>query len=256
MCVFILQGLVNQFDSSERVAVVPPPRDIPMDMNSDFVKTLQPCDIVLYRFRGEKDIIGGVTAYITSSPYSHAEVVIENGYTISAASHGITFIDVFKQNLVNGHHLDIFRLNRLITREERIIIQGKALKTIAMPYDYANLVLFPFIGKKKAIQLSGNLAYMCSEHVAWCYDNASISLITGRPTAIDSPADLGRSNVLNYIGTFVDGKKVAGDFRNEFTDEKFSAATQIIANIMGLASNKDEYYKGLYLNKTLLEGKA
>lgn len=257
MCMLLLQGIINEFSKKrDRPTHTPPARNFIVDTDSDLVKNLQPCDIVLYRFTGKKDLTGGVISYITSSPYSHAEIHMFDGYDVSAGAHGVTFTDIYWGNLVHGYVVDVLRLNREMTREERLIIQAKAYQAIHQPYDYTNLIFFPFMGAKAAAQKAGNDAYMCSELTAWAYNNAGIDLIKGKPESIEAPCDIGRSAILNYVGTFMGGKKISGDFRNQFIGEEYSFAAKMIAKLMGAFTVKDEYYKGLYLNKSLLEGQA
>ncbi len=250
-----IQNVLNIIVPKDRAKMTPPSRDFEVP-ECDLVKDLKPGDIVLCRFAGPKDFTGGVITHITSSPYSHAEIHIKDGYDISAGSHGVGFIDLLKRNLVKKHNIDIFRVPGGLSRQKRLIIEAKAYQTVLMPYDYFNLVGFPYFKNKEAVAKSGNEAYICSEHVAWCYYNANIDLIKDRPESIEAPADLGRSDQLEYIGTYVEGMKTETNFANEFMGEEWSMLQKLVSKFMGLFTKKDEFYRGLYLNKEKLEGET
>lgn len=251
---FFVQGLINEIFKKGRATHTPPARNFEVDKNLDLVKDIKPGDVVLYRFMGEKDFVGGVISYVTTSPYCHAEVHMFNGYNVSADAVGVTFVDMFKKNQKQA--IDVFRLKRKLTREERLIVQAKALQAIHSPYDYVNLAGFIYLTQKGAVKRAANQAYMCSELVAWAYDNAGIKLIKGKPESIVAPGDLGRAEVLKYVGTYESGKKVRGSFRNQFRGAEQGTISKMLAKIIGLFSVKDEYYKGLAINQTMLEGDA
>ena len=214
-------------------------------INNDLSNTLKPMDVLLYRFGGKHDFIGGVISHFTNSPYSHAGLHLKNGYSVEALDCGVSYVDVF-----SGHRtIDVFRLKKQLTREQRLIMFAKAAQSVLEPYDYIDLTMFPFINKELAAKLSGNHAFICSELVAWIYKEAGIDLVGGKPEAIEAPADLGYSDLLEYIGTFVDGKKKSGYKPNEFNGEEQSWLSVLTAEAMGLFSMKDEFYKGLELNR-------
>jgi hypothetical protein len=255
MGLFFIQGLIADLSKKYRSTHTPPKRNFEVDMESDLMKELQPCDIILHRFSGKKDFVGGVISYITSSPYGHAEIHMFDGYDISAGPGGVTFVDLYKGNIKESI-VDLYRLKRKLTREERLIIQAKAYQILHKPYDYVNLVGFNFLDKKAAIQRAGNEAYVCAEAVAWIYNNAAISLIKGVPESIIAPADLGHSDILDYIGTFKNNKKINGNFRNEFlSGQEVNLISKMLAKIINAFNLRDEYYKGIALNKEMLEGK-
>lgn len=220
----------------------------------ELLNTLQQGDIILYRFRGKKDFAGSFTAEFTSSPYVHAAIHMFDGYEISANLDGVGFTDVYKMNVDSNRDVDIFRLKGGLTREQRLIIFSKVYQSMVVEYDYIGLFLLPFLKGKAAVQFSGNNAYICSEHVAWCYKNAGIDLIKDRPEAIEAPVDIGVSDVLEYLGTFSKGKKVQGKHRNAFRRGEKNTLSKLTKKFIGLFSNKDEFYKGISLNKTLLAG--
>jgi hypothetical protein len=259
---FIIQGFLRQFGN--KVTHVPPKRKFEVDYDSDYMKALQEGDIILYRFGGPRDFTGGVISHMTSSPYSHAEIHIKDGYDISAGALGVTFVDGYSHN-VNGKKpvvgmkrlypkMDIFRVKGGLTREQRLIIEAKAYQSLLLPYDYASLFFFPFIRPKSVARRAGNEAYMCSEITAWCYENAGIDLIKDSPAAIEAPGDLGRSDMVEYVGTFWRGQKLDGNYANEFLDEDHSLFSKLVSKLIGLFSKRDEYYQGVALNKKLLEG--
>jgi uncharacterized protein YycO len=233
-------------------------RNYTMDKNCDLIKTLQPQDIVLYRFNNE-DFLGQIIAHFTSSPYSHAEIFMWDGYTITAASNGVGFIDLYQKNIqgqpfIGKHMVDIFRVKGGLTREKRLIIQSKALQSVMRPYDYKNLMTFPFISEKDAIECAGNQAYICSELVSWTYKNAGIDLIANRLESLEAPADIARSSILDYIGTFEEGKKVDKDVRNELYKQSFNVEKEFLAHGIDIISKRDEFYAGMKINNAIQEG--
>lgn len=262
---FFIQKTLNKLGPDGKATNTPPTRKFEVDKESDYYKALQPGDIILYRFGGKKDFTGGIICEMTSSPYSHSEVHITDGYDISAGTQGVTFVDGYKHNVIGrksviggAHHagMDIFRLKGGLSREKRLIIQAKLMQSLLLPYDYVNLIGYPFMKGKSALRRAGNEAYICSELVSWSYKNADIDLIKGKPESIEAPCDIGRSDLLDYIGTFVKGDKVKGDYRNEFLEEEYSVLSKLVSDFMGLFTKKDEFYEGLYTNKKLLEGDA
>ena len=251
---------VEFFDPKSKALSSPPKRTFPVpSMGSsvlDLTRIVQPCDIVLYRFTGVNDFLGGVISDITSSPYSHAEFHAFNLYTIEAGAGGVGFSDLYRNNVLRDNVVDIFRLNRPITREERLVMQAKAYQSLLSPYDYVDLVTFPFRSAKDVVNAAGNHAYICSEEVDWIYQNAGIELNVGNPTPLEAPADIGRSSILNYMGTFKDGNLIPGNWRNQFLDfQKEGLGTEIVAALMKMFSIKDEYYAGLRKNNALVAGK-
>ena len=250
-----VQEVLNIVLPKDKAKMAPPLRDFEVP-ECDLMRDLKSGDIILYRFGGPGDFTGGVITHITSSPYSHAELHIKDGYDISAGSHGVGFVDLLKENVAGKYNVDIFRVPGGLSRQKRLIIEAKAYQTVLMPYDYFNLAGFPYLKDEKAVARSGNEAYICSEHVAWCYYNANIDLIKNKPEAIEAPADLGRSDQLEYIGTYVEGMKTEANFANEFMGEEWSMLQQLVSKFMGLFTKKDEFYRGLYLNKQRLEGET
>jgi hypothetical protein len=252
------------YRNRNKIHMQPPERNFSGDC--DLKRDLKSGDIILYRFVGKNDISGGVISHLTSSPYSHAEIHIKDGYTIAATSNGLSFRDLLKYNIKQYKpslgpskkgqtlNVDLFRFKSGLSREQRLIIEAKALETLAMPYDYLNLFTFPFLSGKQALRKSGNDAYICSEHVAWCYKNAGIDLIEDKPEAIEAPADLGYSEKLTYIGTYVEGKKIESNYKNKLMNQEYSLLQKFISSLMGLFSKKDEFYKGLKDNKAVMGG--
>ena len=250
-----IQGVLGFFSPKTKASKEPKKRSFEIE-GWDLKRDLLPGDIVLYRFGGKKDFAGGIISHMTSSPYSHCEVHIENGHDISAGSAGVGFEDLFALNIKNKktYTVDVLRLKDGLSRERRITILEKCFKTLLLPYDYANLAGFHFFSKKAAIKRSGNEAYICSEHVAWSYKNAGVDLIADRPEAIEAPADIGHSDVLDYIGTYRKGTRIDKDLRNEFIDEEQGVLSKLVAKFMNLFSMKDEFYEGISINKEMLKG--
>jgi hypothetical protein len=166
---------------------------------SDLQRDLLPGDVLLFRVFDKNDFLGNVVSHITDSPYSHAEWHIEHGYAISADAGGVGYEDVINQT----NHLDVLRLNRPLTEDEYIGMKVAALKAIGLPYNYLNLAAFEYLSEEEALQMSGGQSFMCSQLVSWLFLQKNIQLITGQSTAKQSPCDLGRSAILNYIGTYV-----------------------------------------------------
>lgn len=254
-------------NKGKEVYFQPPTRDYIVEEN-DLIRDLKPCDIVLYRTTGPEDLTSGIISYFTSSPYNHAELYMFDGYTIAADSIGITFRDMYKEN-VYGHipvfgkkepidlRVDILRLGGGLNRNQRLIIEAKAYKTLACQYDFHGLFTFPFFkNNNEALRRSVDDMYVCSEHVAWCYKNAGIDLIEDVPESIESPADIGMSDILEYVGTYEHGKKIDGNYKNKFIDETISDFQKAVSNILGAFSTRDEYYAKLAKNQELLKGKV
>lgn len=261
----LIQFILEIFHKGSRLYSTPPRRDFDV-AECDLSRDLMPGDIILYRFGGPNDFTGGAISHMTSSPYSHAEIHVKDGYDVSATSHGVGFVDLMKYNLIgkkpvigSGEYpatIDIFRAPNGLSREKRLIIESKIYKSILMPYDYFNLFALPFLKTKKAIEMAGNNAYICSEHVAWCYSNAGIDLVKDKPESIEAPADIGLSDQIEYIGTYRRGVKLDTNFANEFIDENYSDLQKLVSKFIGLFSEKDEFYRGLYLNRSKLEGET
>lgn len=264
MLMYLIQQFLNWIGPEGKVSDKPIKRNFEVP-DCDLAKDVKPGDIVLYRFGGKDDFTGGIISHMTSSPYSHAEIHIKEGHNVSATSHGIGFVDLFRNNIkgkkaviggIQPFNVDVFRLKGDLTRDQRLIIESKVYKSLLMPYDYINLAWFNYLTESGAAKRAGNDSYICSEHVAWAYSNAGIDLIKDRPESIEAPADIGRSDTLEYIGTYVEGRKLKDDFRNRFMDEENSNLQKLISTFIGLFTKKDEYYQGVALNKSLLEGEV
>ena len=160
---------------------------------------LEKGDIILHR--SGSSFIGSLISVFTDSPYSHAEIYIGDGWCVSAEAKGITFSDS-----LNKGFIDIMRLKEGLTRHQRGIVLEKAYQSLAKPYDYLLLVGFPFIGPKSAAERAGHVAYICSELTAWCYKEAGIDLIPGLPVEIDAPADIAKSDKLDFKGSWRKGE--------------------------------------------------
>lgn len=228
---------------------VPPNRSsiIETDLNADIRRG----DIVLYRVKPES-LISAIISEISQSPYSHSEIHLYGGYDISAESNGVGFIDLYKSCLENN--VDIFRFPNL-TREQGLAIQAKAMQSIATPYDYENLFKFKFATSKEIAQFAGNQAYICSELVAWVFSEAGINLIKDKPTSITSPADLAKSTVIEYVGTYEKGKKLSDNLKNIFLNkEKNELAQSIGGFINSIADIVKAFREGIEKNRSKMNG--
>lgn len=216
-----------------------PIREQPIE--NELLWALQRADLLVYRFGGEKDFLGGTIAHFTNSPYSHSEVHLYDGYTVSASAIGVIYRDIFSE----PSRVDIFRYTSL-TREQRLIIEAKAQQSVFRPYHYLNLIAFPFISDAKAAEWSKNHAYICSEVCGWCYKEAGIDYVPTTWEAAEAPADIANSPVLTYFGTYdtETGKNVSIGARGKcFEDEQYSKASVNVSNILKAFSKKDETYK-------------
>ena len=246
--IFLIQFVVNLITKQK-------PSKFPKKRNKEYpqcslINDLKKCDIIAYRFKGKLDIVGGIISNITNSPYSHVEIHIKDGHDISATENGVGFVDLYKNNIDNGEIVDIFRLKSGLTREEENIIISKAYQTVLFPYDYVNLFAFPFLGKKLALKLSGNHAFICSEHIYWLFDNLGIQLKDGGIPSIQAPCDITLSDKLEYIGTYKHGVKLYDNLSNKFMEYQiYGKTTKIISNIIKKLSSVDDYYIGVNLNK-------
>lgn len=212
-------------------------RELP---NTPLMKELNQADILLFRWKGPRDFLGGSIGYFTNSPYSHAEVYLSNGFALSAGSHGVGYEDLLKAS----GDIDVFRYENL-TREQRLIIQAKAQQSLLHPYGFANLILFPFAGKRLIARWTKNNAYICSEVTAWVYKEAGIDLVPGKLEAIEAPADLARSKELSYKGTFhlPTGNKISDNSRFKcLSYQTYSKKVIRIGNIIKFLSKRDEGY--------------
>ena len=139
--------------------------------NNKLTAFLQKGDIILYR--GEyKSFTSALIMEFTCSPYSHAEIYVGDGWSVSAERYGISLEDH-----CNTEFIDIMRLGGGLSREQRGIVLEKAYQSLAKPYAYLGLLGFPFGSEKAAARRSANEAYICSEVTAWCYKEAGIDLI-------------------------------------------------------------------------------
>lgn len=251
MTLKLLQDFIY-FITGEKRITVPPVRNKEVP-NCDLKKDLMTGDIVLYRFSKKDKFLEKAIAYMTSSPYTHAEIYLNDFYTVSSEPVGITYVDIEESSFSKVRPVDIFRIKGGLTREQRLIIESKIYKTLLRPYDYVKLLTFAF-RKKDIVRKAGNESYICSEYVAWCYKNAGLDLIKATPESIESPADLGKSDILEYVGTYLQGNKIPEDYSNEFLPGETEKIKKTVGKLLSKLTMKDEYYKGLYVNKAKLQG--
>jgi hypothetical protein len=219
-------------------------------VENDLTKEIRRGDIIAVRVN-PKSFSSVVISHFTSSPYSHVEVHLTDGYDISANSTGVGYVDLFKHSLKEGYRVDVFRTFKELGREKELMLLGKASKAVLLPYDYTHLILFPFLlsGSKLSLKKSGNDAYICSELTAWLYNEIGIPAVQMSPEAVVAPADFGYSALLGYVGTFEKGIRLPHSYRNEFFDDEKTAYGRFFSSMLKLLSSKDEFYKGLYLNR-------
>ena len=211
--------------------------------DNDLTAILQKGDIILYR--GEyRSFTSALIMEFTRSPYSHAEIYVGDGWSISAERYGISLEDH-----CNSGFIDIMRSKGGLSREQRGIVLEKAYQSLAKPYEYIGLIGFPFGGENAAARRSANQAYICSEVTAWCYKEAGIDLIADKPEAIEAPADLAKSPKLQWLGAWRGAKPFPAAEHNKFhklqLNKKAGFAKWLVKNVADLLSEKDEYYERL-----------
>ena len=204
---------------------------------------LEKGDVLLYR--GEyASFTSALIMEFTRSPYSHVEVYMGDGWTVSAEAYGLTF-----QDHCNTAFIDIMRLKSGLTRQQRGIVMESAYRSLAKPYEYLGLIGFPFGGEKAAVRRSSNEAYICSEVVAWCYKEAGIDLVEDRPEAIEAPADIAHSDLLQWLGSWREGRPFPeGEihkFHSSQLNKEAGFARWLVNNVADLLSERDETYEQL-----------
>jgi hypothetical protein len=220
---------------------------IPRPIDDGLTRALQPGDIILYRAHG-RQLLGNLITTFTDSPYSHAEVYVGEGWSVDASGIGLTLSKGMHNDLV-----DVFRLRGGLGAEQRRIIVGKAFQSLARPYDYFLLFGFPFFTSAMAARRAANAAFICSENVAWCYAEAGLDLSgRGAPTAMEAPADIGCSRLLEWEGFWDRARPVADAQRNEWHARQ--GRPNILARIVirlfaNPLSCRDEYYRQLHASQ-------
>ena len=211
--------------------------------NNELTAFLEKGDVLLYR--GEyASFTSALIMEFTRSPYSHVEVYMGDGWTVSAEAYGLTF-----QDHCNNAFIDIMRLKSGLTRQQRGIVMESAYRSLAKPYEYLGLIGFPFGGEKAAVRRSSNEAYICSEVVAWCYKEAGIDLVEDRPEAIEAPADIAHSDLLGWLGSWRKGRPFPESeihkFHSSQLNKKAGFARWLVENVADLLSERDETYEKL-----------
>jgi len=176
---------------------------------NEFTEDLKKGDIILHRATGK--LVSSLISDFTNSPYSHAEIYIGDGWCVSAEAKGVTFSDE-----INSKFIDVMRYKgdpskdeKGLSRDERGIILEKAYQSLAKPYAFLKLFRFVlYYGPRFIAKRAGKRAFICSELTAWCYKNADIDLIPGKPEDIEAPADIANSDKLEWIGAWNGSVKV------------------------------------------------
>ncbi len=210
--------------------------------DTEQTRAMEKGDVVLPRAQAKK-LLPHMISEFTRSPYSHVEIYIGDGWVVSAEGVGLTLADH-----VNHEFVDVMRLKGGLTREQRAVIMEKALHSLAKPYEFLLLGGFPFWGPKSAARRAANEAYICSEHACWCYKEAGIDLVPGRPESVAAPADVAHSDRLEWIGAWYEGKQVVDAKHHEdhrFQGQPNSLARFLIRTMFDPNSLKDEYYEAL-----------
>ena len=212
--------------------------------DSELVQSLLEGDILLYRSLNE-ELVGSAISEFTRSPYSHAEIYVGDGWSVSASSIGLKFVDT-----LNTGFIDVLRVPGGLTAEQKAVILERCRDTLGYPYEYLLLVGFPFWGSRAAAARAENQSYICSEHVAWAYQEAGIELVTGRARSMIAPADLAHATNLLWLGSWRNGTRVADavpNVRHRLQGPPNWLAKLAIRALADPFSLKDEYYTALQL---------
>jgi hypothetical protein len=212
---------------------------------NDLTAFLQKGDVILYR--GEyRNFISALIMEFTRSPYSHAEIYVGDGWSVSAERYGLSL-----ENHCNVEFIDIMRKTGGLSKEQQDVIAGKAYRSLAKPYEYLGLFGFPFGSLKAAARRSANQAYICSEIVAWCYKQAGIALVGDRPESIAAPEDLARAGDLQWLGAWRGSAPFPSARHRTFhplqLNKRAGFAKWIVKHIADALSERDEDYKKLLL---------
>jgi hypothetical protein len=246
----LITNIIRQF--APKPNLTPPARSPHWDNDpTDLMRVAQPFDVALYRVHHKEDFLGNIICHITDSPYEHAVMVIPEGYVVSADAGGIGYDDLyFGDNII-----DLFRLNRSMTQDEQNTLLVRVKEAIGKPYDYWNLLDFPYLTQEQALQMSGGTSFICSELVAWIFEGIGVEFVKDKTIAKEAPADLGLSDILEYMGTFDHGKRVDGNWRNRFIGDYNNILSDFVADFMDLFSKVNQFYVGKENSKTFLVGK-
>lgn len=138
-------------------------------------------------FRG-KGIISALIRWQTWSKYSHAAIVMPDGYIVEAWHTGP---GVRRKLPSSTDGVDIFNIQGL-TEDQSAIAEKFALDQIGTKYDYFGV--FRFLNRRK---VGDNGRWFCSELVYAALKNAGVHLLSPdtEPSRV-SPGLLGRSPLL------------------------------------------------------------
>jgi hypothetical protein len=203
---------------------------------------LEPADIVLHRAGG--DFLGGLISAFTSSPYSHAELYAGDGWSISAEAKGISYVTCDRGGAA---FLDVVRLRGGLSDAQRLAILASATATLRFPYEYALLFGFPFLSRRAVLRRARNDAFICAEHVAWCYRQAGIVLVPGRPESIITAADLAADTV-EHVASWAQHRRVEDAVLNRhhpLQPRRSRLAEAVIARVANPHSSRDDEYRQL-----------
>ena len=209
---------------------------------SPLADRFQPADIVLHRAGG--DVLVGLIASFTSSPYSHAELYAGDGWSISAEARSISYVTCDRGG---DAFVDVVRAAGGLTPAQQEAILQRARATLDFPCEITLLFGFPFLSHRAALRRARNDAFICAEHVAWCYRHAGIVLVPGRPESIITSADLA-GDAVSYVGSWWRGRPVddAHLNRRHAAQPPLSAlAERLVATVANPRSTRDDHYRQL-----------
>ena len=175
----------------------------------DLIKDLHRGDILV---TCNNTTLGKMIKKFTKSIYSHAALYIGGGDVVDATNKfgkGVR-VRTIKQTAQRFYRIDILRHPNLSEDRAEKICQ-KALAHVGESYNYLMLLLFPImplLPDKWKNPLAKKEAKICSELVSRVYKEIGIDIVPKKTEGQESPADIGRTTTLRFIGAYVGGYKI------------------------------------------------
>lgn len=170
----------------------------------DLVKDLKRADILV---TCNNTILGKLIEKFTKSIYSHAAIYIGGGGIVDATNKfgkGVR-VRTLKQTAQRFYRIDVLRYPNL-SDDKAEKICSEVLNHVGESYNYIMLFLFPLMAilpDKWRNPFVEKEAKICSELVSRTYKKVGIDLIPNKTEGQESPADIGRSKVLRFIGAYL-----------------------------------------------------
>lgn len=207
----------------------------------DWLNELMPGDVLLYR-TSRKALLPTLIMKFTKSPYSHAEIYVGDGWSVSAEWYGITYKNLVGKGRV---FVDVLRHNGVGV--PTAVVAEYARRSVGAPYDYFHLLSFPWLTRLGAILRSADKAFICSEHVGWCYKKAGIML---RPSvsALLAPVDIAYSKKLDYMFSIYGNQVLKTTFMqfHPFQGDKWNRIGKWIIRTAKVVSARAAFYSKLH----------